>query len=1081
MSVKAPTPFSGCKSAAGASFPPMSLKTPTPFSKKKEISGASVPPMPTKPPTSLTGSNSVAKVENNKSVSGPTFPPMSVKAPTLFSGSKSAAGSSFPPMSTKAPTVFNESSGASKIEKHKSFLDSSKTSHFFPGKSSTPIPESIKPLAALSFPPNSSMSSALDDETTTLVNPLYSESLSAPSTHSARGVISNSSKVGKSTLSSPKPSNILPVSAMSSTSEGNARSKYEDLVWKLVYKFQSSLSLFADTGERISKWLLTFDNESRASILKDRHQLEQVLLSGSTPLLSLKQRAVFLLSRKDVLGRKMTEATSLLREAKPGSASLNFAVQQPLDSESEFRRRSLRAMALQVQGMLASATECLELMLSMFDLPSENSIEIANNKLMQTQKTKRLLLFLKAAYDRTTSVDTTVERLLKEVDAISPFDDFRRTRRHQLSPVQKKISACSSKSFDEVSRGVAALQRSIQTMADANYLIPTTRQFRQEVPNVKLVRDAQRSIGHESEGSQVASKLTNTSNTIQSSFFFHSRLPNSNYLISDNGSKASLGALPRRNVETVALSMKLPVTSKELLSFDIATSALTALGTTLSRVSEAHEKKIRGFTPIPIEKKSLSKAEQRLLAPSRSIARSDDRPAIPEACPSKPHLFPEEGTTAAKIYEPKQSGNDYNNICNDDKLSSVGMFVGFEEALSSECGTSTTSAGKETKEDETIRASEISLRQDSVDANSDDAPLFSAVEDPSTRTNYYRHLLTRFYQEHNLAKIGDIENNLAKYKGREAEMFAKLSAKYNAPNPLSKTNDNLLFGSSTVDPTMSLGKTPFHPSAFSNTPQSDQTTQTANTPFGVAASSPSAAFGGIATAGSQSGISPSISISQGEIKKSSQAFGASTPFGMSVSMTMPIVQPIPCSTVTFCGKAAREILVDFYQQHNPSKITEVDKLLAKYAGNEENLLRNLSRKYNIDERLFGLSSLPAASDFGSSPALTPFGVSTVFGSGFGAGSSHLGGGPAPSSFGTSRTVAFGAGLSQLASNAPSSIRGAFGQPTQASASSTSFSGSLGSSTFGSSPSVSFGALASGQGGSGFGFTSPPAPFGSARR
>ena len=305
-------------------------------------------------------------------------------------------------------------------------------------------------------------------------------------------------------------------------------------------------------------------------------------------------------------------------------------------------------------------------------------------------------------------------------------------------------------------------------------------------------------------------------------------------------------------------------------------------------------------------------------------------------------------------------------------------------------------------------------------------------------------------------------------------MFAKLSAKYNAPNPLSKTPDNLVFGSSTFDPTMSLEKTPFHPSAFSNTPQTVQTRKTTNTPFGVAASSPSVAFGGIAAASSQSGISPSNSINEGEIKISSPAFGASNPYGMSVSMPMPMVQSIPCSPVTFGGKTAREILVDFYQQHNPSKITEVDKLLAKYAGNEENLLRNLSRKYNIDERLFGLPSLPAASDFSSSPAPTPFGVSTAFGSGFGAGSSHLGGGPAPSSFGTSRTVAFGAGLSQL--------RGAFGQPPQASASSTSFSGSLGSSTFASSPSVSFGALASsGQGGSGFGFTSPPAPFGSARR
>jgi hypothetical protein len=38
--------------------------------------------------------------------------------------------------------------------------------------------------------------------------------------------------------------------------------------------------------------------------------------------------------------------------------------------------------------------------------------------------------------------------------------------------------------------------------------------------------------------------------------------------------------------------------------------------------------KMRGFTPIPVEKGPLSEAEQRSLAQSKSIARSDDRSAI---------------------------------------------------------------------------------------------------------------------------------------------------------------------------------------------------------------------------------------------------------------------------------------------------------------------------------------------------------------------------------------------------------------------------------------------------------------------
>jgi hypothetical protein len=108
---------------------------------------------------------------------------------------------------------------------------------------------------------------------------------------------------------------------------------------------------------------------------------------------------------------------------------------------------------------------------------------------------------------------------------------------------------------------------------------------------------------------------------------------------------------------------------------------------------------------------------------------------------------------------------------------------------------------------------------------------------------------------------------------------------------------------------------------------------------------------------------------------------------------MPSFGATPGGGATFGGKTAREILVAFYQQRNPSKISEVDKLLAKYAGKEELLLRNLAKKYNLNPSLFGLSAAPAPA-FGSPTAMgqpSTFGqTAPAVGGGFGSSAASSG-------------------------------------------------------------------------------------------
>jgi hypothetical protein len=151
------------------------------------------------------------------------------------------------------------------------------------------------------------------------------------------------------------------------------------------------------------------------------------------------------------------------------------------------------------------------------------------------------------------------------------------------------------------------------------------------------------------------------------------------------------------------------------------------------------------------------------------------------------------------------------------------------------------------------------------------------------------------------------------------------------------------------------------------------------------------------------------------------------------------------------GRSYREILVAFYQKYNAAKLSDVDNVLTKYKGQEENLFRKLAEKYLVDPALFGVSQA-------APPA-------PAFGSGFGQ-PSPLGGGPSMASpFGTvAPTVP--------ASNPPSG--GGFAQ--FAAGPSSGFSGGGAAAAGGG-----FGSLAqsAGTGFGGAGFAPGPSPFGTA--
>lgn len=304
-------------------------------------------------------------------------------------------------------------------------------------------------------------------------------------------------------------------------------------------------------------------------------------------------------------------------------------------------------------------------------------------------------------------------------------------------------------------------------------------------------------------------------------------------------------------------------------------------------------------------------------------------------------------------------------------------------------------------------------------------------------------------------------------------MFSILAKKYNAPNPLDgnvtkstpstfgatsmfgSTPNTVGFGSNNKSPfeqsSTSSASTPFGqpPAPPTSTPFGQPSAPSTSTPFGQStAPSPSTPFGQTAA------LPPSTPFGQTQSPVPSTPFGnttsgPSTPFGQAGTPIASTPFGTSGGETKFGGKTARELLVSFYQERNPSQLAKVDQLLTKYAGKEEQLLRNLAKKYNIDPSLFGLKTAhtPQASGIGSS---TPaFGQTSGFGS------------PSPfgqsSGFSASSSATFG----QNVASTPSSGFGSFSQNRGG-----------------------FGSLSGNNSGFGStGFASPPAatPFGAARR
>ncbi|GMH94727.1 hypothetical protein TL16_g12986, partial [Triparma laevis f. inornata] len=372
---------------------------------------------------------------------------------------------------------------------------------------------------------------------------------------------------------------------------------------------------------------------------------------------------------------------------------------------------------------------------------------------------------------------------------------------------------------------------------------------------------------------------------------------------------------------------------------------------------------------------------------------------------------------------------------------------------------------------------------DTPTASSSSNPFDSKPAATNTATEIspdYNKLLTEFYQKHNAAKVGEVAKTLAKYAGKEAELFGKLANKYKVANPL---------GGAAAAPSPFVGggfggggrgssgavsvwkyccgavsqpvrwrgcSSPIQPVWRSSggelkslrrkqccgapSPFGNNAAAPAPSPFGNTAAAPvPSPFGNTAAAPAPSPFGNTAAATASN-PFNSGAGAASSPFGMKTPFAGAGASPFgggeaaPAPTATHFGGGGggfgqqqqqpaaaaggmdyRSILMKFYQEKNPLKINEVDKVLMKYKGQEPKLFANLAKKYNLPPTYFSNAVAGGGGGGGgfggggfgggaAAPAPSPFG-----GGGFGVGATQLGGGLPGGGFGGGGAPAFGGG------------------------------------------------------------------------
>lgn len=836
------------------------------------------------------------------------------------------------------------------------------------------------------------------------------------------------------------------------------------------------------------------------------HDFEKLLSESA-------ERSAFLLSRKTDISRQVGEAQRLVDVNISTQNSPNDMLgSQPLDRASELKRREISTKLVQVQKLFYVLKDRIQLLMKMCEADGEN--HLLSETLKSYQKTKGLS-------NEARRISSKVADLTKKLPGASLLSSQtlttptrrpggRKPTKITALPISGTPSALvrptqqrggdkrkeRGEKWKAVELSLQGLQNDdIQHAGVWQLPVVTTKPeatSQRAVSSVKASRDylLPPSVSSSARKSKVAQKGPPMLSPPAS--------------LKTRSAWDTVSDLDR--AKQVSLSM--PQNLNEVTFAGSSREALERFSTTPEKVKESWDVTKLGGSPKPPSRQRSGTKESRAERSSEKKPTVAAQPPLPEKAPTNP--FSKKAATGksdAAAFPPMSKIPPKPVPTSSDTASlkvPIGSAISVKDAMSAAKGLSTALPGSAKKPfDNTSKSALFGMggvgdslfgkRDSSKTPIKQGAPLGSPLVAGSSKPDY-RKILTDFYTKHNPAKVGDVDKHLTKYADKLPEMFAKLANKYKVPNPLqsqggapTSSSQASTFSSTPPRSGMEVGQS--KPSPFASTnPPSAQPSPFGQTPPKIPGG-PQSFFGGSSMGGAGGAPAPTPFGSPSPFTGGSSMTPSTPAFGQSKSpMTM---QTPAAGQQSFAGKSPRDMLVAFYQQKNAAKVHEVDKLLAKYANREEELFRNLAKKYNMDPSVFGLPSAPptptaSSVAFGAAPAPAAFGTSTP---GFGQ-PSRLGGGPSP--FGGGATGGGGFGQASPLGQGMSTGMSMSGNSTPFGKTTSSFgSASFGSLAQGGGPMASnpspFGAPSPGFGGGGGGFEggrgfSTPTPlFGAPRR
>ncbi|CAJ1954588.1 unnamed protein product [Cylindrotheca closterium] len=1083
MSTKAPTPFGGGQakattSTSSAAFPPMSTKAPTPFGGGqakattsfigKAASGISQSQLSAAPMTTVStfGGPSTKAATPDSSAA---FPPMSAKAPTpfgggqaktLFSASSSTTNAtkvssgSYPHVASKAPTLFGVGNATAKAQASVGTIN-----------------------AAVAAKP--------------------------PSQLVAQSATKQNDRLGIGKLRSSLSQNT-----------SDAGIKFVELTTKME-------EMLYRVGGLQGKTELDGDFEDRIQSMVDRVQSNRASLTASgTSIGSQRQTNTFLLSRKVDSERQVREAARLVNLMMTESPGEKLADTQPLDYQSEMNRRKFAAAAVGVVGQMKLAKEKLQLLEVATQSSQDGSWMLATGVIEQYKRTnafKQRLDRIEGKLDRANRSLPLQEkqRIEKSRTGQSTYGLTMTPRKQRPRPIPlaEALTPLSKLTGTREQNGLSA-----QNWGDmASSLQEVGSQYSRTVrvsgtSSLKTLRGTEPDKPAPKAPSVVRSLLLSPSQERPYSALPQSSSASSSTSITIFSPKPRTKTKTRSGWDTVStldqavvqkLSFSVSGELKEATLADASRKKLDRFGTTPEKVKQSIDiKKNQSAFPTPTRSKELAtETEPKTQLPKKEVS-SAALPPMSSKAPINPFSKTAQKSSDSKPpMKPKQA-TSYPPI----------SAVAPKPFTDDKTGTSSSSAVPN-KETPPVLSAQSATKTDPFSTASMGSSLFSSGVSGSTPSPFgakptsdsvskasgapdYNAILIAFYQKHNPAKVAEVAKTLEKYRGREVEMFQKLASKYKVKSPLDESQSmpattpgfanasaaKSPFGSAGA-PASNTAASPFQSSGPSNTlgsasPFSSGGAMNTASTFGKPPASP---FGPAPGAGTMVSSTPFGSSAPPSTPFGGGGLSSATPFGGAPSPSpfgpaaAPTMQPAGVTQNTLQGKDPREMLMQFYQQYNPNKLGEVDKVLTKYKGQEEQLFRNLAKKYSLDPSAFGLPPAPTAVGFGSpAPAPASFGQASSFGA---ASTSTFGG---SSGFGQPSQMGFGspgaAGSSTAFGSGMSGAQGtsSFGSLAQSPSPSPFGNSSMGGGGFGS-PAPAFGAPSS------MGFGGGSTPFGAARR